>query len=177
MSENHELESFFDQVPEGWGLVPVGPQAEPEAPEPKHYSLAAHLPRPEFQKTPTHQRVQNFETRHIDAKVDASRRRHIRDPVQLAWDKEIDALLMTKVVCGENGFYGVFPVAKVMEQMYRTMAGRTGGFGRVDQIMGRQALKTSAKFLHKGDVEMCIKTMAPIHSLLVRRPGPEANVQ
>lgn len=171
-----ELDSFFDQVPDGWGLVPLNGQQQepPEKPEPKNYSLVAGIPRPNYQKTPTRSQPKNFETRHIDARVEANRRRFVRDPAQLAWEREMDAVMMTKLVCGENGLYGIFPVAKVMEQMYRTMAGRTGGFARVDQILGRRALRTAAKVLHQGDVEWCIKLMAPIHSLLVRRPGPEA---
>ncbi len=167
-----ELNNFFDQMPPGWGIVPLHGQPEhPQEAQPIDYNtLASHLPKTHPGREPT----KSSTLRCIDGRVEAGKRRYGKDPVQIAWDREADALMMTKVICGDRGLAGVIPVAQIMEQLKRTLAGRVGGFGRVSRLMTDQALYTCARFLHKGDVEMCITAMAPIYSLVANKPGPEA---
>lgn len=180
MSDN--TDAFFSQLPKGWGLVPLeGPHTEKQEPEPPdHKTLVSGIHAP-FPVTKTPERPSDkrgYARLMIDARIEAKRRRHVRDPAQLAWDQEVDAKLMLKAAVGEHGnVAALIPVAKIMEQLHTTIAGRCGGFHRVSQNMAHNALATAARCFAKGDIGWTIKLMAPIHSLVVRRPGPEGMME
>jgi hypothetical protein len=139
--------------------------------------LVGGLTRAEFPATRTQARPSDkrgYARLHIDSQITAKRQRHVKNAAQLGWDREIDAVYMMKCAGGEHGLASVIPLARVMERMKIILAGRCGSFERVSQNMSQRALHSAARCFIQGDLEWAIRLMAPIHSLIVRRPGPEA---